>query len=848
MDHERQGRRPDRDRQRELQQAVFSPDGSRIAAVGGGQIHVMDTLGGSRTPLALNGAAPDPGTLAWQTSAPPLVAGLQSLAVEGTDLFDVKLTVSNAGADPLTSLTFPSGTGIVKDGTLGLQPIFAPQPGYPAALAAASSSEHVVGFEVTSPGSALLLTRVKATDKLGTVHQADAAVRIEASERDMTEQDYDAAVTGGLAVLLDQVARQREAAIKRLTDSVRKQLQNAGAKKNRGLLKADKQERALAHQHNLPVDTFALLQRHASNRFSQEQPGYKELAMIFAIEGTQNFVDKVGATLDKATKKSITEPAAFWRDFVFNSKDGDWAKVGHELSAMTREGVIKGGGYLGEAGKFWTNPAAAKSELWREIPKVVDETKAAIAAGIDDAAIRTLKWDKLMDDNPRAGMKQFAIFFSNLEAAVVSNAIEELFDPIERAKALNEFRKAQKAAGKADDALDVAPLTRRAANADVHGGAPGSKVPGVPGARVLAKNGDVATGPIPGLGNMTPQQLDFISGELDRLNKKFGVDIELQVRPVNAYSAQIKGGIGKVEAIPTKNLTPDDLLLGAPEEWLGQPAYYKPVKPTGTRQEAICGPSEDRAALRGETAGVQAVQGPGQGPHRQGRQGEEAAEARRRRGQLGTAYKGKIELKQTTKDGATLIEYKQLEVNGRPVFNPKDGPRPIVSDFDINAAIDSSTGRNLPAGIRAQVELGAHELLLEGPARRADPLRLPRVDALGVRLREELQPLRGLRPQWFRLQELQQAHAHVRDEEQALKFARRWAPKFFPELGKIADPRKLSGSTARRWTRSSAAMSAASTSCRSPPPKAVFGPGIDPSLGSRSPSRATARIQGARAC
>ncbi len=28
-------------------------------------------------------------------------------------------------------------------------------------------------------------------------------------------------------------------------------------------------------------------------------------------------------------------------------------------------------------------------------------------------------------------------------------------------------------------------------------------------------------------------------------------------------------------------------------------------------------------------------------------------------------------------------------------------------------------------------------------------------------------------------------------EKQAYEFAKRWAPKFFPELGKIADPRKF---------------------------------------------------------
>ena len=81
------------------------------------------------------------------------------------------------------------------------------------------------------------------------------------------------------------------------------------------------------------------------------------------------------------------------------------------------------------------------------------------------------------------------------------------------------------------------------------------------------------------LGNLSNRQIDRFKQIVKNVNEKFGVKVEIQARPINEYAAKVKGGIGKVEAVPTKNLTPDDVILGAPPEWVGQAGYYPPKLP-----------------------------------------------------------------------------------------------------------------------------------------------------------------------------------------------------------------------------------------------------------------------------
>jgi hypothetical protein len=207
----------------------------------------------------------------------------------------------------------------------------------------------------------------------------------------------------------------------------------------------------------------------------------------------------------------------------------------------------------------------------------------------------------------------------------------------------------------------------------------------------------------PMLGNLNQKQIDRFQDIAKRGSEKFGVDMEIQARPINKFAASVKDGIGKVEAIPTKNLTPDDIILGAPEKWIGQTTYYRPKLPSNFGKLDPAEQARLKQRWKDKYEEWQQFQGVLDDPT-----GKTAKVQKALKGpvevSLGKNGKLAMELEKTVdKSGAVLISYKKLAVNGKPVF--KGGPRPIISDVDFNAVIDAATGRHLPAGIRGQAEL-----------------------------------------------------------------------------------------------------------------------------------------------
>ncbi|HMW45986.1 MAG TPA: hypothetical protein PKD47_08880, partial [Solirubrobacterales bacterium] len=187
------------------------------------------------------------------------------------------------------------------------------------------------------------------------------------------------------------------------------------------------------------------------------------------------------------------------------------------------------------------------------------------------------------------------------------------------------------------------------------------------------------------------------------VNEKFGVKVEIQARPINEYAAKVKGGIGKVEAVPTKNLTPDDVILGAPPEWVGQAGYYPPKLPKNFNKLDAAEKARLQLRFDEKTKEFKQFKGVIEDPTGKTAKVHKALK-KETEFDLGKNGKLKMELEATThKSGAVLISYKKLSVNGKPVFTGK--PRPIISDVDMNAVVDAATGRHLPAGIRGQVEL-----------------------------------------------------------------------------------------------------------------------------------------------
>jgi uncharacterized membrane protein len=741
----------------------------------------------------------------------PLAAGLTATVDEATDLVAVGVTIGNTGDAALDAVRLPSGTGIVKDDTVappggaaGLAAVLGPVPEVPATLPPRSTSAHGVLLELLQPGTTRLFTRVRARGEGGTEHTADASLLLTVEPRPMEPFEVDASVAGAIALLLDQVAEQRRKAVERVNGLVRASLRRSRRPGTKAMLTTSATERAFARAEGLPDDALSWLPkhlaRHRDQRLTPRKPGADELLLIFVDEGADRFVRNVGKSVDGIADKLLVTPALFWRDMLFEPRDGERVRAAHELAAMGREGLAATGTFLGEAKRFWTSEAERKA-AWAELPKIQAEYAEKLQKGLDAAEDRILRWDRLMHEDPRKGTREFARWLADIESAVVSNAIEDLL----QTKLIDGLQAARRLGKATDGAAELGEVVHDTQRLAVRGGS------------TIARNDQVAKTPLPGLGNMTPQQLDYISDTLGRLSRKHGVDIELQVRPVNGYSARIKDGIGKVEAIPTKNLTPDDVLLGAPADWLGQPAYYRPTLPKGFAK--LPAPERQKLQLRFDEKLKELQQFTGAIPDPTGKAAKvkKMLKAGGAEVDLGTAYKAKIQLVTTQKGGATLIQYKKLEVNGKPIFTGK--PRPIVSDFDINALVDRATGRHLPAGIRGQVELEV-------------------MNAFRKAQYEGLIPFgfHGWTHSGFDLASKDFRHVvkHMlmyASDDQALRFARHWAPKFFPHLGAIADPRKHERAFRKAVEEILAGYTRGKHLVRITAEEARLGPGVDPTAG-----------------
>jgi hypothetical protein len=616
-----------------------------------------------------------------------LQVGLEAGTIGTNDVFDLVMTLQHtgaAGAPVIGSLAFPAGNGLVQnDVVAGTGPvpallgILGPVPGYPGGLEAAQSSRHTLAYAIETPGTTLLQTRVTGTDSAGGKHEDDAAVRIEATYRQPTRQELDGMIAGGLITLLDTSVELRERLAAKLSQIVRDRLKRG--KGTTGLLQPTGFERVLARRLGLPDDALAWMPNatRSTGSGAKRKPGRLEVAWAFTA-ATGREMKRVGA---EAVDRTLVTPFTFWRDFLFEPSDGHRARTTLEMSRLVGDGASAVGGHLGTAGEFYTSPARMQG-AWRELPQIQAETRQAINALDHKFTGAVLAWDKLMTEDPVKGAEQFGKLLGRIEGEVAVGWLEAAAGGKVN-QGLQLFSKARKGAGVTAEVTEAVGTTRRVT-------AP------VKGATPIAKT--------PSLGNLSPQQVSRFQEIATRVGKKFGVNLEIQARPINEYAAKVKGGIGKVEAVPTKNLTPDDMLLGAPEEWVGQAAYYRPRLPRNFAK--LSRDVQQRFRLRHEEKLKEYRQFIGEIPDPTGK----AAKVRKALQKGGAEFKlgknGKVlmELEQTThKSGAVLIRYKKLSVNGRPVFTGK--PRPIVSDVDFNAVVDAGTGRHLPASIRGQVEL-----------------------------------------------------------------------------------------------------------------------------------------------
>ena len=605
------------------------------------------------------------------TPIQPLKVSLEPNKVGNNDVFDLKMTVQHLGGEGTTkisSITYPPAPGLVLRDVpvLGgpapsLTRIFGPTGTFPTSLDLGQKSEHLFAYAIDSPGNGLLQTRVRGTDQEGNQFDTSAALLIEAQQKQPDRQDLDGLVAGMLIALADRAYRKRQELAKELYGLVKKRLKGTPKK----MRHPTKFEQAAARAYGLPAATLSAFPNGAKA---------KQTALGSFMGAVSEEMEKVGK---EAAERSINVPFSYWNDWLF-SPDENRARMALEMTDALSEAGTVTGGVLGEAASFYTSPSKMKA-AWDDLPEIYDEASAGLKK-VDVAFSKgILNWDDTMKKDPVEGARQFGKLLGRIEGEVAVGWLED-FTGGKVVQGMNLVKKTRVAGGLATETAEV-----------------------VTDASRLAGNGAKALADAPSLGNLSGKQIDRFKQIVKNVNEKFGVNVEIQARPINEYAAKVKGGIGKVEAVPTKNLTPDDIILGAPPEWIGQAGYYPPKLPKNFKSLDAAEKARIQLRFNEKTKEFKQFKGIIEDPSGKTAKVHKALK-KETEFDLGKNGKLKMELEATThKSGAVLISYKKLSVNGKPVFTGK--PRPIISDVDMNAVVDALTGKHLPAGIRGQVEL-----------------------------------------------------------------------------------------------------------------------------------------------
>lgn len=608
------------------------------------------------------------------TPVQPLRVELEPVTVGDNDVFDLKMTVEHLGGSGTTrisSITFPPAPGLVLRDVpvLGgpapaLSRIFGPTGTFPTALDPDQKSEHVFAYAIDSPGNGLLQTRVRGTDQEGNQFDTSAALLIEAELRQPDFQEMQGMIAGMLLKLADDAYRKRDQLFKELAAIVKKRLKGTPGK----MRNPTKREVALAAAVGMPAAALAAFPNKASGKANRTAVFNSFLGAL------SDEMEKVGA---EALDRTFKVPFAYWNEWL-TSPDENRARMAMEMTDALGEAGSATAGVLGEAAGFYTSPSEWKAAVY-DLPEIYRESAATLKKVDVSLSNAILNWDDTMKRNPVEGARQFGKLLGRIEGEIAVGWLEE-FTGGKVSQGMKLMGEARVAAGVAAETAEVATDATRLTGA---------------GAKALED--------APMLGNLNQKQLDRFQDIAKRGSAKFGVDMEIQARPINKFAASVKDGIGKVEAIPTKNLTPDDIILGAPEKWIGQTTYYRPRLPSNFKGLDAAEQARLKQRWKDKYEEWQQFQG-----NIKDKTGKTAKVLKALDGEvevsLGKNGKLLMELEKTVdKSGAILISYKKLAVNGKPVF--KGGPRPIISDVDFNAVIDAATGRHLPAGIRGQAEL-----------------------------------------------------------------------------------------------------------------------------------------------
>jgi len=681
----------------------------------------MQALIGTNRYLIPVGSTPDP------TDPPEIQVEISPVgAASAAQAFDLTLTLRNTSdSEDLeqVKLGYPHGFGVANafyplGQRADIRVVSGPQPAFPTELAAGESSVHKIRMRAVTPGkvglrAAASARGVDSDQAVGDTHYG----QVEIAQKQPLEAERTAMLAAGIAEFLghaNRALREQQARYAReVFDMLKKKLPAKALKFYFGLkkeLKVTELERSLARWRNqspdlaalvtpnrqkpLYKDGFAYLNEQQFARYQElEQDAFIKSAEKFMGEVNKGFWVELGYWTQIASREGQGRLAADWAQFrALNKQDGD-ALIAGVVNAVNPEQC-----------------AIALDRADVEIKRGFEKIVTGLLKARDDRVTNLAKLaetdsDKfigqLAEDDAKLRFAAFKILADQLVGDVQDRIQGKLFDGVKGSFAwlANTAKMANK-----KDAKALARSTLIGERSATLGPSYMDELSDEARSMIdLRKMEDI--------GGMPVEDVEITKGMMAQTNarlKQLGYDVEVEAlyRPASPY--KVPGSFAKVETVGVKNIAPIDLALGAPPSLLAETAVFKPRKP-----ETLAGwknyPETEKILLKQRYSQRLDEYTQFHGARKditdtKMKEMVKALDGVHTFDQIGQGRTIKMQLARREVEGATVLKYEYLEVEGTKLIDSKGKPRSIGTDYDGAALIDANTRQLLKGQVLTAAE------------------------------------------------------------------------------------------------------------------------------------------------
>lgn len=685
---------------------------------------------------------PEPGDTLIECEDLALEVRISSVETEAAgDVFPITLTLQNKSTGEALKNIIPVnefGFGVVAPptGPGEIQVVSGPQPPFPATLEPGQSSEHTITVQATKTGRVWLKAGVTATGAGSDKPVEDTNYgEVVIGETPPTDVERTAMTATGVALFLNNLARTVREQQARYANQIWQALQSrlsAKAKRfwfgSENKLKITDYERAMAGQRGVAPEWMAIETPNKPKLFEDGRVylNAEQQARLHKLEDAATLklvAQYMGDTVD-SVKKGIAFEAAYWSQLASEEGQGRLAADYARFYDLNRES----GDYL--------LAAIGNSLSYEGTRSALDESDAAVRAGLEasltnlvaDRDARIDKLARLAETDPDAFIEQLANDGATVRFAGVKLGSETLMGEAEFALAGKVYSGGQAALARFTKAIGVETKTGAKTLAKTTLIAERSATVGPSYLDDLSEEAKsfISLRKMDDIGGMPKGDVaitqDIVAKTNQRLNEQgYPGEIEALFRPANPF--KVTGSFAKVEAVGVNNVAPIDLAIGAPPKTLGETAIFEPINPKTlpgyakypeAEKTLLTQRYEDRLSIYKQFDGQIPV------TDKKLKEMLKSFDDVHTFDNLGQGRTIKMKLSKDKVDGATVLKYDYLEVQGKKLI---DGgpPRPIGTDYDQAALIDKNTrellkGQRLSAAEAEMRRLGEDAAIESGYA------------------------------------------------------------------------------------------------------------------------------------